>query len=176
MLPDKIFFTGVPGSRWSGIAQELKKLPGFNTSDRAPHRLYKHNEYSGHMGAYFGTGMEFDCTLTESNLSSPFTSQEGTKLLLSHEWPYHFEKIQDTFPSAWIYLIYRNDLKSFLWWKQAGGFAITYPNYDWYVDDATMMSRIEEQNHLILSFAQKHKLSWEQHQTHNDIFITIYKP
>ena len=41
MLPDKIFFTGVPGSRWNGIAQEIKQNHGYNTTDRAPHRVYK---------------------------------------------------------------------------------------------------------------------------------------
>ena len=178
MLPDKIFFTGVPGSRWSGIAQEMKKLPGFNSTDRAIHRVYTHNEYSGHKDAYFGTGMEFSTSLHPSNLNAPFTNWDraaGCKLLMSHEWPYHFDKIQNTYPTAWIHLIYRNDLKSFLWWKQAGGFSITYPNYDWYKDDETMMARIEEINDLILSFAQKHSLSWTQHPTHKDIFITTYK-
>lgn len=179
MLPDMIFFTGVPGSRWSGIAQEMKKVTGFNLTDRAPHRVYTHNEYNGHKDAYFGTGMEFSVNLHPSNLNAPFTNWDkaaGCKLLMSHEWPYHFDKIQKVYPTAWIHLIYRNDLKSFLWWKQAGGFDITYPNYDWYVDDKTMMARIEEINNLILSFAQRHNLSWTQHHTHNDIFITTYKP
>ena len=49
MLPEYIFFTGVPGSRWSGIAQEIKSQPGYNTTDRAEHRVYKHGDFSGHM-------------------------------------------------------------------------------------------------------------------------------
>jgi hypothetical protein len=53
-LPNHIFFTGVPGSRWSGIAQTIESIPGFNTSDRNPGREYQHNTYSGHKGAYFG--------------------------------------------------------------------------------------------------------------------------
>ena len=59
-LPQRIFFTGVPGSRWSGIAQVLESLTGFNTSDRTPERDYTHHEFTGHKGAYFGRGMEFD--------------------------------------------------------------------------------------------------------------------
>jgi hypothetical protein len=179
MLPDMIFFTGVPGSRWSGIAQEIKQNPRYNKTDRRPDRNYSHNKYSGHIDAYFGTGMEFSCSLNQANLSRPFGDwggSAGCKLLMSHEWPYHFDQIMRQYPNDWIQLIYRNDLKSFLWWKQAGGFDITYPNYDWYVDDETMMARIEEINNLILSFAQKHKLTWTQHHTHNDIFITTYKP
>jgi len=179
MLPDMIFFTGVPGSRWSGIAQELKQNPKYNKTDRRPDRNYSHNEYSGHIDAYFGTGMEFNCSLNQANLNRPFSDwrkSAGCKLLMSHEWPYHFDQIIRQYPNAWIQLIYRNDLKSFLWWKEAGGFNITYPSYDWYVDDETMMRKIEEINNLILSFAQKHKLSWIQHHNHNDIFITTYKP
>ena len=63
MLPEMIFFTGVPGSRWSGIAQEIKQNPRYNKTDRTPARKYLHGEYSGHIDAYFGTGMEFDCSL-----------------------------------------------------------------------------------------------------------------
>ena len=35
----------------------------------------------------------------------------------------------------------------------AGGFKITYPNYDWYETDYLMTKRIEEQNNLIRTFS-----------------------
>ena len=179
MLPDIIFFTGVPGSRWSGIAQGIKQNPRYNKTDRTPDRKYLHGEYSGHIDAYFGTGMEFNCNLDQANLNRPFSdwsTSAGCKLLMSHEWPYHFDEITQRYSEAWVQLIYRPDLASFLWWKQAGGFNITYPNYDWYKDEETMMKRIEEQNHLILEFGQKHKLKWTQHEIHSDIFLATYKP
>ena len=172
MLPDKIFFCGVPGSRWSGIAQEIKSNPGYNTSDRTKHRKYIHGKFSGHIDAYFGTGMEFEPILDEDNFLAPFTEKSGCKLLMSHEWAYMLEEIQDKYPSDWIQLIYRSDRESFLWWKQAGGFAIKYPNYDWYENDVEMRRKIADQNNHILSFAQKNKLSWKQHHTHKDVFIT----
>lgn len=183
MLPDMIFFTGVPGSRWSGIAQEMKQNPKFNSTDRTPNRKYFHEEYSGHIDAYFGTGMEFPANpaeggLCQTNLNKPFSSWEkstGCKLLMSHEWPYYFEEIIQKYPNEWIQLVYRENQKSFEWWKQAGGFNISYPNYSWFKDDFTMMSRIEEINYLILDFAQKHKLTWVQHHKHSNIFITTYK-
>jgi hypothetical protein len=175
MLPDKIFFTGVPGSRWSGIAQEIKKDPAYNCSDRAEHRKYYHNGFSGHCDAYFGTGMEFACDLSEDNLNAPFSELDGIKLLLSHEWCYRFDEIRHKYPKDWIYIIYRNNEDSYNWWKQAGGFGITYPNYDWYEDDKTMQQRIAEQNNLILSFAAKHNLVWEQNKKHHDIFYSILK-
>jgi hypothetical protein len=42
-LPERIFFTGVPGSRWSGVCQCLEKIPEINTSDRQPQRDYQHH-------------------------------------------------------------------------------------------------------------------------------------
>ena len=95
-----VFFTGVPGSRWSGIAQRLKQDFAYNISDRAPHRIYNYNhgEFTGHMDSYFGTGMEFDTNLDYRNLTSPFENTNGTLLLLSHEWPYHFDEIIERYP------------------------------------------------------------------------------
>ena len=175
-MPDKIFFCGVPGSRWSGIAQEIKKRPGYNTSDRAPHRKYEHSNYSGHIDAYFGTGMEFDTSLDESNLLAPFTEKSGCKLLMSHEWAYVLDDIVEKYPLDWIQLIFRPEWESFLWWKQAGGFDIKYPNYDWYENDVLMRYRIQEQNDLILSFAQRQNLGWKQHHIHKDIFLATWSP
>ena len=59
-LLNRIFFTGVPGSRWSGIAQQLETIPGFNTSDRTAEREYAHGQFSGHKGAYFGHRIVID--------------------------------------------------------------------------------------------------------------------
>lgn len=170
--PDKIFFCGVPGSRWSGIAQEIKSKEGMNISDRASHRVYKHGKFGGHIDAYFGTGMEFSCKLSEENLNAPFSDSNGCKILLSHEWAYKLDEIKEKFPNDWIMLVYRSNWESFLWWKKAGGWNITYPNYDWYESDYWMRVKIEEQNNLILDFAQRNKLNWKQHDTHKDVFIT----
>ena len=76
MLPNRIWFTGVPGSRWSGIAQTLEQISGMNTTDRTPEREYNHHQYSGHKGAYFGKGMEFPALVIDSHVDQAFTSQE----------------------------------------------------------------------------------------------------
>ncbi len=95
---------------------------------------------------------------------------------MSHEWPYYFYEITERYPEAWIQLVYRPDWASFLWWQQAGGFNITYPNYDWYEHDYGMTVKIREQNELILDFGRKQNVQWKQHHKHSDIFIGIYKP
>ena len=172
---DLVFFTGVPGSRWSGIAQRIKQDPIYNSTDRAPHRIYTHGDFNGHCDSYFGTGMEFDTNLDYSNLTAPFESVTGTLLLMSHEWPYHFDQIIERYPHADIQLVYRPNDASLEWWLQAGGFNITYPNYDWYVNEDGMRKQIAQQNKLILDFAHKNVLQWKQDEKHSDIFLATYR-
>jgi hypothetical protein len=159
-LPNRIFFTGVPGSRWSGISQILETLDGFNTSDRTAEREYSHNQYNGHKGAYFGKGMEFDAILDSDYIDSPWTSKKGCKIVKSHEWSYVLPNIKKTFPRDWIMLVYRSDISSFNWWHEAGGFAIKYPNYKSYGTSLKMLETISEQNNQILNFAYDQNLSW----------------
>lgn len=159
-LPKRIFFTGVPGSRWSGIAQTIESLTGFNTSDRSESREFSHTGFTGHKGAYFGTGMEFDSYLNPEYLDSVWTDTNGTKLIKSHDWAYKLDSIKELFPDDWIMLVYRPDMPSYTWWHEAGGFNIKYPNYKWYNNSTIMMSEIATQNKKILEFAHKHDLSW----------------
>ena len=171
-LPERIFFTGVPGSRWSGIAQELED-DRFDISDRNPSRTYQHHENNGHLGVYYGTNLEFSPTLNSNILDIPY-SGIGCKLHKSHEWAYMLPEIIKLFSNDWIILIYRNDTDSFDWWKQAGGWSIKYPKYDYYVYDQTMKEHIKNMNKNILQFAKEQKLTWIEHSKYKDIFLTIY--
>jgi hypothetical protein len=160
-LPSKIFMIGAPGSRWSGIAQNIETISGFNTSDRTPERNYTHHNFSGHLGAYYGTGWETDTSLEESNLDKPFTNLDGTRILKSHEWAYKLDEIYEKFSDSWILLVYRPDLSCQAWWHEAGGFGIAYPDYrPYYKNSMNMLNEIIQQNNCIFNFAQKHDLSW----------------
>lgn len=160
-LPKRIFFTGVPGSRWSGIAQHIETIPGFNTSDRTVERDYSHHGFTGHKGAYFGPGMEFDAYLdSPAHLDQAWTQPGGTRLIKSHDWAYMLPDIKRRYPDDWIMLVYRPDMPSFAWWHEAGGFQIKYPNYSAYRDSITMMSEISRQNQAILNFGSEHNVSW----------------
>jgi hypothetical protein len=191
-LPQKIFFTGVPGSRWSGIAQTLESMPYFNTTDRTKEREYFHNGFSGHKGAYFGRQMEFEATLDSDEIDSAWAYNSlGTKLVKSHDWAYSLDKIKSTFPDDWIMLVYRDDTASFSWWKEAGGWDIKYPSYLAYQNDAIMTREISWQNTAIRNFAEQQGLLWsnfdslwiKEHfdmdvkieRTWSDIFVTILK-
>jgi hypothetical protein len=160
MLPNRIFLTGVPGSRWSGIAQTLESIPGFNSTDRTPARTYSHHSYTGHQGAYFGPGMELDCRLDADYIDSAWTSSAGTRLVKSHDWAYMLPKVEHHFPDDWIMLVYRPDMASYAWWHEAGGFQIQYPNYSWYKDSAEMLREITKQNKRILEYACKNNVTW----------------
>jgi len=160
-LPERIFFTGVPGSRWSSIAQTLETMFGMNISDRTIDREYVHHSYSGHKGAYFGPGMEFEPILDSDYIDQAWVEPQGCKLVKSHEWSYYLDQIKDKFSNDWIIMIYRPDMSSYAWWHEAGGFQIKYPNYESYQNSAIMMSEIMKQNFEILNFGMLNGCKWE---------------
>ena len=155
-LPNHIFFTGVPGSRWSGIAQIIETIPGMNTSDRTPERNYTHHTYTGHVGAYFGRGMEFDAIPETGYVDQAWTESGGCKLVKSHDWAYKLNELP-----GWTMMVYRPDMSSFAWWHEAGGFQIKYPCYDAYRDSVGMLAEISAQNKAILEFAMINNCKWE---------------
>ena len=160
-LPNRIFFTGVPGSRWSGIAQTLETMSGMNISDRTAEREYDHHSYTGHKGAYFGPEMEFEPILDSNYIDSAWSNPHGCKLVKSHEWAYDLNQIKTKFPNDWIIMVYRPDMISYAWWHEAGGFQIKYPNYTSYQNSAIMMSEIMKQNSEILNFGMLNECKWE---------------
>lgn len=194
MLPERIFFTGVPGSRWSGIAQIIESIPGFNTSDRTPERTYEHHSYTGHKGAYFGWKMEFDPVISwvsKEHIDQAWIEPGGCRLVKSHQWPDKFNEIEKHFPNDWIMLVYRPDMSSFAWWHEAGGFQIKYPSYEWYQDEADMLHEITRNNKLMLQYACEKQATWNYFTSdwiknnfnagvdiptiHSDILVTLIK-
>ena len=161
-LPHRVFMIGVPGSRWSGIAQNIEDgVPGFNTTDRDEKRTYAHHNFSGHLGAYFGTGWEFTTSLDTENLDAPYAHTQGTRILKSHEWAYRLDEIKERYPQDWIMLVHRPDLSAYAWWHEAGGFTIKYPDYlPYYKNSINMLAEITKMNNAIFAFSQKHNLAW----------------
>jgi hypothetical protein len=100
----------------------------MNTSDRTPEREYDHHSYTGHKGAYFGPGMEFEPILDGDYIDQAWLKTEGFKLVKSHEWSYYLGEIREKFPDDSIMMIYRPDMVSYAWWHEAGGFQIVYPD------------------------------------------------
>lgn len=165
MLPNRIFLTGVPGSRWSGIAQTLETITGFNTSDRTPEREYSHGKFGGHRGVYYGSGMEYEAEPHGLYLDQAWPNTNGTRIIKSHEWAYWLDTVKERFPDDWIMLVYRPDMASYAWWHEAGGFNIKYPSYAWYENSTNMLGEITKQNQYILEFAHKHNATWNYFNT-----------
>ena len=160
-----ILFTGAPGSKWSSVAKNIYRSPDIDQSDSTSERTYNKGTVN-HIGSYFDPGMEF--RITRDNWDLPF-SGTGKRIIKSHTFAHELDQLSKLdFP---IVMIYRNDFECFKWWTDAGGFNITYPNYDHYVNEKTMAKHIATQNNAILKFAHKHKLKWEHHHKHHDILI-----
>jgi len=195
ILPKRIFFTGVPGSRWSGVAQIIETIDGMNTTDRWNHREYKHSGFAGHKGAYFGAGMEYDanCSFVDQAYTSP---EAGCMVVKSHEWANDLIGVQlyQCYKQGdWIMFVYRPDLPSLEWWHQAGGFDITYPDYIAYEGPGEMLYQIRRQNSNMLRFAHSENLKWSPFNDEwiaetfgedsdfdipvwDDVLVTMYKP
>lgn len=162
-MPERIFFTGAPGSKWSGICQILESMPSMNISDRNAYKEYNHPAYQGHRGAYFGfkwRDMEWEAKLDKDYLDSAWSKKEGTKIIKSHDWCYMLDDIKEQYSNDWILLVYRPEHDCYAWWFEVGGFNITYPNYQSYKSNANMMASIIEQNAMMLEWTNKHGYSW----------------
>lgn len=159
-LPQRIFYTGVPGSSWSVVAQLLEQNTNFDTSDRTAERSYIHSSGARHLGSYFGTCMEFGTDLSIENIDAPWTDNNGCRLIKSHEWAFYLNDIHTKYPNDWIMLLYRPDMTSFAWWQRAGGGSITYPCYDDYQDPIKALTKTMKQNQCILKFSHEHNLTW----------------
>ena len=168
-----IFVVGAPGSRWSGVAKSIYFSEQIDQSDDTPERTYFNPNSPAkakqlmHRGAYFDPGMEFGNELEdfdslskedlEKIFNAPFQGSDKIRIIKSHVLCYHVEKLSKMFGDP-IVLVYRHDEDCFDWWKQAGGWDITYPNYKWYKDDATMKQQIALQNQAVRKFVYENKL------------------
>ena len=167
------FVVGAPGSRWSGVAKSIYYSDQIDQSDDTPERIYFNPKSPPkakqlmHRGAYFDPGMEFGKELEdfdslskqdlEKIFDAPFEGSDKIKIIKSHVLSKHVDKLAELFDDP-IVLVYRYDQDCFDWWKQAGGWEITYPNYQWYKDDATMQTEIANQNKAIRKYVLENKL------------------
>lgn len=168
-----IFFTGAPGSRWSGVSQVFRdNVDGVDNSDLTPDKTYKHHLYSGHVGNYYGPGMLYgnwldiqfgNRDLWESEINRSYTDDtKPIKLILSHNFAHYLDDLITEFPESKLVLCYRRSNECFDWWHAAGGWDISYPSYRWYRNDAKMQREIRKQNRAILDFVTQKNLELSQ--------------
>jgi len=173
MNKELIFFTGVPGSRWSGVSQVFRNAwPDVDNTDcEDPRKVYTHNEFSGHRGNYYGPNdlhgnwldKEFGTKEQWLNeISRSYNGSKPVKLILSHNFAHYLPELASTFPESKIVLCYYlSDEASYNWWHEAGGWDITYPDYTWYKNNDGMRREIKEQNSKILEFVGSAGIAFE---------------
>jgi hypothetical protein len=181
MRENLIWFTGAPGSKWSGSANILQAIPhlNFNITDRNADREYTHpgtTELSKgimHTGAYFGPGHglgeQFHLldTLTvdevENEIVEKWQTTQGRILVKSHFFSNQLDYIADTWKDNVIIMILRPDHTCIQGWFGAGGWDIAYPDYrPFYKNGDRMKELIAEHNFNIKQFCNKHSLPFSK--------------
>ena len=148
-----ILVTGAPGSKWSGVVRDIYTSNDIDQTDYKKERVYK-NDKVKHVGSYFDPGMEFGTDKKEWDL--PF-SGKGKRIIKSHTFAYDLDELKKH--GHPIVLVHRPDYECYKWWKQAGGFNITYPSYKWYENLEGIWFHIQEQNRDIMQFVKDNEKS-----------------
>ena len=160
-----IFFAGAPGSRWSGVSRVFRdNLPNVDNTDMTPDKKYESKVFAGHVGNYYGPGEPYGDFLKhrlgtieewQNEIERSYSgSADSIKLILSHHFSYYIKEIKEQFTDSRIVLCYRPDEECLKWWHEAGGWNITHPRYDWYVNDDRMLRCIKEQNQELLKHGE----------------------
>ena len=165
ILPDKIFITGAPGSKWTSVTHLLELHPQANLTDRNADRHYDHHVFQGHHGAYFALPFrqyEFDVKTDNSYINTAFADPDRNgKFVKGHDWGYILDDLKEESKGNWLVMVMRSDVDCFAWWNNHGGFVTKYPSYETYEGNAKMMGEIMILNDKYSRFAQKHDQKWE---------------
>ena len=175
-----IWFAGVPGSKWSGIDLQLRKVVGADTTDETPNRTQYHrprnatDTNNGHRGSYWGPGMGCGEDWVDFNFVEPHKLQDdidnvfsgtGPRVVKSHSFARHFnlDYLYNHFPGDYIVLCYRENQKSFAWWSEVMDFSEGhYPDYrPGYTDYNNMRKHIWNENAKITDFAMRKDMQWQ---------------
>lgn len=178
-----IFLTGAPGSKWSAIGHALMYADGINTSDVTRERVHEGDQGPLHFGNYFGPGMEygdgFDDLSSMSKedlveeLKAPYENPRGTLLVKSHMFSRHLPYLAQTFPRARFVLVHKPDDECLTWWKRAGGFRISFPDYTWYEDSENMAEQIALDNAGIVEFVRQQGKRLIQHRSMRPVLAAL---
>lgn len=181
-----IWFTGVPGSKWSGVDIQMRHFLPADRTDETPERTMYHraktpgDNNNGHRGSYFGPGMGCGEDWIDFNFVEPSKLQndinqvfsgDGYRIIKSHFFArkFNLDYIWNNFPGDYIVLIYRESQKSFAWWSEVMDFSEGhYPDYrPGYTDYNTMRKLIWEENAKIMDFAVRKGMIWENYTAEN---------
>jgi hypothetical protein len=188
---DLILVAGAPGSRWSAVCRALYSNLDINLSDHRPEYNYEKNllannkskKFSSHLGAYWGPyhdqGHSFDQLdqMSKEDVVNEFKKPyknwaTGKKIIKSHWFSYHLPLLERMFPEATIVGVYRSTDECYDWWHKLGGWDITYPNYDWYIDNEKLKVQIEIENQHLKNYFNSFKKYQDINILFNDLKLT----
>lgn len=193
MYNERIWFCGVPGSKWSGIDIALRNLIPADRTDETPERTFYHRPNkptdlnNGHRGSYWGPGMGcgedwIDFNYIEDpqklldDIDQVFTG-DGYKIIKSHFFARHWnlDYIWNNFKGDYLMFVYREPQKSFAWWSQVMDFSEGhYPDYrPGYTDYNTLRPLIWEETVKMLDFAIQKNMKFECVYENPDVFDKI---
>jgi hypothetical protein len=160
-FPELIFVTGVIGSMWTALIENVQESGEFNITDRNSSRQFVHHGKIRHLGVFFGRDQEYKCNLDYANLVAPFRDKDGSKIVKAHEWALMLDEIKEKYPSSWIWLIYRPNDVALNWWNKAGGHDIVHPiNGCGPKNFYDSQHEVAKQNEAIMEFGLKHNAVW----------------
>ena len=174
-----IWFTGIPGSKWSGIDIHMRHALHCDRTDESAERthFHRHNErgytFNGHRGTYWGPGQGCGEHWTDlalvgkdrmlEDIGMEFTG-EGYRVIKSHAFARYdnLDFIYDNFKGDWLVMIQRDPAQSFVWWDAVMSFDETvYPSYNkMYSDPETMKLLLVEEDEYIKEFAATKGFDW----------------
>lgn len=177
---ERIWFCGIPGSRWSGIDIHMRMVLPSDRTDETPDRTQYHRAITpgdinnGHRGSYWGPGMGCGEDWKDFNFFKPHKllddidtvfSGEGYRIIKSHFFARHFnlDYIWNHFPGDYLCLIYREPQKSFAWWSEVMDFDEDhYPDYrPGYKNYDRMHELLWHENSKITDFAIRKQINFE---------------
>jgi len=181
-MTKNIWFTGIPGSKWSGVDIQMRQFLDADRTDETPERTMYHraktptDSNNGHRGSYFGPGMGCGEDWIDFNFVEPSKLQndinavfsgEGYRIIKSHflARKFNLDYIWNNFPGDYMVLIYREPQKSFAWWSEVMDFSDGhYPDYrPGYTDYNTMRNLLYIESAKITDFAIRKGLNFKQY-------------
>jgi hypothetical protein len=173
----RVWVTGAPGSKYSGVSQRFMSLPNTDLSDIRPSRVYtipQAPERPFHIGAYFDPGGEhgnhwLDFTrLSEQEILDEIDDawgkphEQGTiRVIKSHMIGLHIQRIKRTWPNDIVILVKRPLDKLWPWWSYAGGFDIKHPRYEWFRNQQKMEYWQAVLNKAVEAYVDLYNGTWE---------------
>jgi hypothetical protein len=167
-----IFLVGVPGSRWGRLeAMIYKSAPGYiDVSCKAPYLQDMPNHGTQHIYTFWGPfhqhGEGFDRLdllgpeRVMGEIESAYNPNDPGKvrIIRCHWFSYQLDWIAENMPWVDILFVLREPEMCFRWWKESGGWDISYPCYKWYSNDEVLKRQILQETRLMHKFINERRL------------------